>query len=58
MIVDYHKSNYFGDNIIIVAAGNHSHEQICKLIDQHFGVLPKESPTKLNKNNSNNQSKP
>ena len=26
MIVDYHKDNYFGENIIVVAAGDHSHE--------------------------------
>ena len=30
MIVEYHKNNYFGKNMILVAGGGVNHEEVCK----------------------------
>ena len=29
MIVDYHNNNYFGENFIVIGAGNIKHEDLC-----------------------------
>lgn len=36
-VVDYHNKNYFGENIMIVGAGNHDHEALCDFVNKHFG---------------------
>lgn len=38
---DYHTANYIGDNIIIVATGDVSHEQIVEAVEQNFSSIPK-----------------
>jgi mitochondrial-processing peptidase subunit beta len=38
---DYHTANYFGDNMVIVATGDVSHESIVDAVEQHFANLPK-----------------
>ncbi|KRW98652.1 Metalloenzyme, LuxS/M16 peptidase-like protein [Pseudocohnilembus persalinus] len=43
-VVEYHKNNYFGENIMIVAAGNHNHEQLCDYVNKYFGNFPQKSP--------------
>lgn len=44
MIVEYHQRNYFGENIIIIGAGDHKHEELVEYINQYFGNLPRTSP--------------
>lgn len=44
MIVDYHKQNYFGENIIIIGAGDHKHEDLVEMVGNHFGKLPRKAP--------------
>lgn len=45
---DYHTANYFGDNMVIVATGDVSHDSIVDAVEQHFASLPKNAtvPTK------------
>mmetsp|Transcript_3727 Transcript_3727/g.6353 ORF Transcript_3727/g.6353 Transcript_3727/m.6353 type:complete len:357 (+) Transcript_3727:34-1104(+) len=38
---DYHSANYIGDNIVVVATGDVSHEQIVDQVEQNFASLPK-----------------
>ncbi len=40
---DFHTSNYVGDNVIVVATGDVSHDQIVDAVEQGFGSLPKSS---------------
>ena len=47
MIVDYHKRNYFGDNIVIVGSGAIAHEQLVDLVEQHFHSLPKRTELEI-----------
>lgn len=35
-IVEYHKNNYFGKNIMVVAAGNHDHNALCDYVEKYF----------------------
>lgn len=44
MVVEYHKRNYFGENIIIIGAGDHKHEDLVNMVASHFGSLPQKSP--------------
>ena len=37
---DFHTTNYFGDNIVIVGAGNINHDEFVSQVDQHFSSLP------------------
>jgi predicted Zn-dependent peptidase len=41
MIVDFHKTNYFGENMVIVGTGGVSHQQLVDLAEQHFHSLPR-----------------
>ena len=38
---DFHSSNYYGDNITVVATGNVSHEQVVDCVQNHFHSIPK-----------------
>jgi len=38
---DFHTSNYFGDNITVVATGNVNHEQVVDCVQNHFNSIPK-----------------
>jgi processing peptidase subunit beta len=44
---DFHSTNYFGDNIVIVGAGNINHEEFVSQVDQHFSSLPKQTSSKI-----------
>ena len=45
----YHTDNYHGENIVIVASGNVSHEEVVDMVESHFNALPKASgATKTN----------
>jgi len=46
---NYHTNNYFGDNIVVVGAGNINHEEFVTQVDKHFSNLPK-STTSVIKN--------
>ena len=45
---DYHTANYYGDNMVVVATGDVSHDSIVDAVEQHFASLPKNAtvPTK------------
>jgi predicted Zn-dependent peptidase len=43
MIVDFHKTNYFGENIVIVGTGAIDHQQLVDLVEQHFHNLPRKA---------------
>jgi predicted Zn-dependent peptidase len=38
---DFHTTNYFGDNIVVVGAGNINHDEFVAQVNQHFSSLPK-----------------
>jgi len=40
-VKDFHRNNYFGDNVVLVAVGDVDHQQIVDLAEQHFSSLPK-----------------
>ena len=40
---DFHATNFFGDNVVVVGAGNIDHEQLVDQVSQHFSSLPKQS---------------
>jgi processing peptidase subunit beta len=40
---DFHSTNYFGDNLVVVGAGNINHEEFVGQVDKHFSSLPKQS---------------
>lgn len=44
---DFHTTNYFGDNIVIVGAGNINHEEFVGQVNQHFSSLPKQTSAKI-----------
>ncbi|KAL2823387.1 Metalloenzyme, LuxS/M16 peptidase-like protein [Aspergillus cavernicola] len=44
-LVDYIKTNYTADRMVLVGAGGIPHEQLVKLAEQHFGALPSQPPT-------------
>lgn len=35
-IVEYHKANYYGRNLIVVGGGGIKHEELCAQVDTHF----------------------
>lgn len=39
----YHTDNYHGENIVIVASGNVSHDEVVDMVESHFRNLPKAS---------------
>lgn len=44
---DFHTTNYFGDNIVVVGTGNINHEEFVSQVDQHFTNLPKSTASKI-----------
>ena len=41
MVVDFHRRNYFGENMIIVGTGNVKHNVLVDLAEEHFGKIPR-----------------
>lgn len=39
MIVGFHQRMYFGENMVVVGTGNIEHQQLCDLVETHFGNL-------------------
>jgi len=37
----FRTANYFGDNVVVVATGDVSHDQVVGAVEQHFSSLPK-----------------
>ncbi|KAL1994144.1 hypothetical protein VTN49DRAFT_2813 [Thermomyces lanuginosus] len=44
-LVNYIKTNYLADKIVLVGAGGVEHETLVKLAEQHFGSLPSAPPS-------------
>jgi len=44
---DFHTTNYYGDNIVVVGAGNINHEEFVNQVNQHFSNLPKQTSSKI-----------
>lgn len=44
---EFHSTNYFGDNIVVVGAGNINHEEFVSQVNQHFSSLPKSTASKI-----------
>ena len=42
---NYHAQNYYGDNLVVVGTGNHDHNELVDLVEQHFSNVPKTSDT-------------
>jgi len=38
MIVQYHKENYVGENIIIVASGDINHLELVEAVEKNFKI--------------------
>ena len=43
MVTDFHKRNYFGENIVIVGAGAVNHQQLVDLVEKHFSSMQRTS---------------
>jgi len=41
MVTDFHRRNYFGENMVIVGSGAIKHEQLVDLVEQHFSSIPR-----------------
>jgi processing peptidase subunit beta len=54
-IVEYHRTHYVGNNIVVVAAGDVNHEQLSEAVEKAFGRLPSQTPSGLE---VKNQDKP
>lgn len=46
-IVEYHKTHYVGSNIVVVGAGDISHQQLTELTEKYFGGLASDIPSGL-----------
>ncbi|KAI9370550.1 Metalloenzyme, LuxS/M16 peptidase-like protein [Aspergillus egyptiacus] len=44
-LLDYIKTNYTADRMVLVGAGGIPHEQLVRLAEEHFGGLPSKPPT-------------
>jgi len=53
MVIDFHRRNYFGENMVVVGTGNIEHQQLVDLVEQHFANLPRKSNMPIH-----NQEKP
>mmetsp|Transcript_15260 Transcript_15260/g.14815 ORF Transcript_15260/g.14815 Transcript_15260/m.14815 type:complete len:192 (-) Transcript_15260:409-984(-) len=42
-IRSFHSTNFFGDNMVVVGAGNIDHDQFVNQVNEHFANLPKQS---------------
>ena len=43
MVVDFHRRNYYGENMVIVGTGAVEHQQLVDLVEQHFVNMPRTS---------------
>lgn len=34
MIIDFHQNNYYGENLIISAAGGAEHDLVCEIVEK------------------------
>lgn len=46
-IVDYHRTHYVGSNIVVVGAGDISHQQLTELAEKYFGGFASTTPSDL-----------
>jgi len=44
MIVEFHQTHYYGNNMVIVGTGNVNHDEIVDMAEEKFGKVRKESP--------------
>lgn len=44
---DFHTTNYFGDNLVVVGTGNIVHEEFVASVEQAFQSLPKNTASKI-----------
>jgi processing peptidase subunit beta len=44
---EFHTTNFYGDNIVVVGAGNINHEEFVNQVNQHFSSLPKATSGKI-----------
>jgi predicted Zn-dependent peptidase len=47
VVRDFHTTNYFGDNIVVVGTGNINHDEFVNQVNQHFSSLPKQTSNKI-----------
>lgn len=40
-VANYHAQNYIGDNMVVVGSGQHDHNELVDLVEQHFSNVPK-----------------
>lgn len=50
MVVDFHRRNYYGENMVVVGSGAIDHQQLVDLVEQHFASMPRN--TTLPKNST------
>jgi predicted Zn-dependent peptidase len=48
MVVDFHRTNYFGENIVIVGTGNLTHDLLVSECENHFLNFPRLNPKPVN----------
>lgn len=48
MVVDFHYTNYYGTNMVIVGTGNVNHDQLVELAQKNFSSLPALAPKRTN----------
>lgn len=41
MIVNYHKENYIGQNMVIVGTGDFTHREFVGMVEEQFGKIHK-----------------
>jgi len=51
-IVEYHRTNYIGPNVVIVGAGDITHQQLTELAEKSLGGLPGSIPSGLEVKNA------
>ena len=48
MVVDFHNTNYFGENIVICGAGQVNHNELVEAAEKYFGSLKSKAPKAIN----------
>ena len=43
MVVDFHRRNYYGENLVVVGTGAINHQQLVDLVEQHFCNMPRKT---------------
>ena len=44
---DFHTTNYYGDNLVVVGAGNIDHDSLVEQVENNFSSLPKETASAI-----------